>query len=253
MADQSLKIRAPGNGLALLAAQRLERQPGLPQRARRSVSDLDTLAKQIDAAHVEVLGVLLTSVQWAAEAGHLLAQAKEQVPHGQWETWVAENTAVSPRTARGYMQASRFWTEADKAKRRALADLGLQGLLAKIAESRCTPTVEPEDSTAAPAEPKTFTVRMGSVPAEDSERAGGPEQDRLAATMKSIREAEERSAAPRESRFNKSERLEFRRSENLDAAKRAYLRLDKADQQEFRNWTAEGASAPVKIIDVVAT
>ena len=31
MADQSLKTRAPGNGLALLAAQRLERQPGLPQ------------------------------------------------------------------------------------------------------------------------------------------------------------------------------------------------------------------------------
>ena len=38
--------------------------------------DLDTLAKQIDAAHVAGVGVLLSSVQLAAEAGHLLAQAK---------------------------------------------------------------------------------------------------------------------------------------------------------------------------------
>ena len=83
------------------------------------VSDLDTLAKQIDAAHVEVGAALLTSVQRAAEVGHLLIQAKEQVHFGQWETWVTENTAVSLRTARGYMQAARCWVEATKAKRRA--------------------------------------------------------------------------------------------------------------------------------------
>ncbi len=100
------------------------------------VAGLDSLAKQIDAAHVEVLRVLLTSVQLAAEAGHLLAQAKEQVPFGQWEIWVSENTAVSSRTARGYMQIQRAWSDADKAKRRALADLGLQGALAEIAKPR---------------------------------------------------------------------------------------------------------------------
>ncbi len=68
--------------------------------------------------------------------------------------------------------------------------------------------------------------------------------------MQSIREAEERSAAPRESRLNKSDRIEIRRSENLDAAKQAFLRLDKADRQEFRNWTAEVDPARAKIIDV---
>lgn len=95
--------------------------------------------------------------------------------------------------------------------------------------------------------PSTHLVR---VPGEDSERTGGSDQSQIAATMKIVREAEDRSAAPRESRFNKSERLEFRRSLNLDAAKRAYRSLDKADQQEFRNWIAEGASATAKIIDV---
>ena len=112
--------------------------------------DLDDLAKQIDAAHIEVGAALLTSVRRAAEAGHLLAQAKEQVPHGQWEAWVEEKTAVSPRTARSYMQVSRHWIEADKAKRRALADLGLQGFLVEIAEPRPIPVDKPADSTPSP-------------------------------------------------------------------------------------------------------
>ena len=234
-----------------MAKQALEIQ------ASTEVSDLDSLARQIDAAHVEVRRVLLTSVQLAAEAGHLLAQAKEQVPFGQWEAWVEKNIAVSPRTARGYMQAARFWKEADKAKRRALADLGLQGLLAKIAEPRCTPATPTEPKTiklrVIEEEPKTTVVRVVRVPGEDSEHTDGSDQSQISATMKSVQEADERSGAPRESRFNKSDRLEFRRSENLDAAKRAYLGLDKAGQQDFRNWIAEGASAPVGIIDAVAT
>ena len=198
--------------------------PALESREPNSVSDLDSLRKQINAAHVEVLAVLLTSVQWAAEAGHLLAQAKELVSYGQWEIWVTENTAISPRTARGYMQAARFWEDATKAKRRALADLGLQGLLAKIAEPRCTPAAptEPKIIKLRVIEelPKTTAVQVVHVSGEDSEH------------------------------IDSSDR---RCSENLDAAKQAYLRLNKADQQEFRNWTAEGASAPVKIIDAVAT
>ncbi len=243
MANQSLQVPAPS-----------------------SVSDLDNLAKEIDAAHLEVGAALLTSVQRAAEVGHLLAQAKEQVPFGQWEAWVTENTVVSPRTARGYMQAARYWMEADKAKRRALADLGLQGLLTEIAKPRCIPAHELPAGGKVDAHPMKvrFSVEevgrstkikttTNEVPSEDPERAGGPEQDRLAATMKSVREAEEESAAPRESRFNKSDRLEFRRSLNLDAAKQAYLRLDKADRQEFRNWAAEGATAPAPEIIIDAT
>ena len=60
-------------------------------QAPSSVSDLDNLAKRIEVALVEVGAALLTSVQRAAEVGHLLAQAKEQVAHGQWETWVASS------------------------------------------------------------------------------------------------------------------------------------------------------------------
>ena len=119
-------------------------------QAPSSVSDLDDLAKQIDAAHVEVRAALLTSVQRAAEVGYLLAQAKEQIPFGQWETWVEQNTAVSPRSARAFMQIERHWAEADTAKRRAVADLGLRAFLAEIAEPRSTPAVEPGEDRSAP-------------------------------------------------------------------------------------------------------
>lgn len=224
---ESLKTRAPGYGLALLAAQRLERQPGL----RRSVSDLDTLAKQIDAAHVEVGAALLTSVQRAAEVGHLLAQAKEQVPFGQWEAWVASNTAVSPRTARGYMQVARSWTEATKAKRRALADLGLQGFLAEVAKEPRTTAVRfrVEDVVSGP---KTIAVPASSAPAldqtEDPERAGDPEQDRLAASMKSIREAEGKSTTPHVIMGDS-----IQSAANLDGINREWDKLDTAGRDKF--------------------
>ena len=47
----------------------------LKTQAPNTISDLDNLAKQIDAAHAGVGQALLASVQRAAQAGHLLAQA----------------------------------------------------------------------------------------------------------------------------------------------------------------------------------
>ena len=232
------------------------------------VSDLDTLAKQIDAAHVDVGTALLASVQRAAEAGHLLAQAKAQVPHGQWETWVAENTAVSPRTARGYMQVARYWLEATKAKRRALAVLGLQGLLAEIAKPHRIPAepVEPEDPAAAPAEPritavrfrgedvvsgpKTIAVPASSAPAldqtEDLERAGDPEQDLLAATMKSVQEAEERSGASRRITGDS-----IQSAANLDGINREWDKLDMAGRDKFLSEKLRSHGHPDHNTDII--
>ena len=208
--------------------------------------DLADLAKQIDAAHIEVAAALLTGVQRAAEVGHLLEQAKVLAGHGRWETWVTENTAFSPRAARYYMQTSKSWAKADKAKRLYFADLGLSAMLIEIAEPRPTPADEPAEREDA------AIVRHDGPTGDDAQAdtvSGGPEEHRIGAIMKSVRESEVTSRAPRESQFLKSDRLEFRRSENLDAAKRAYLKLDKADRQEFQNWVAEGASAPVGIIE----
>lgn len=60
--------------------------------------DLATLATQINRAHRRCEAAARKSLQYALEAGALLSAAKTRVPHGVWLTWLAEHTAVSPRT-----------------------------------------------------------------------------------------------------------------------------------------------------------
>ncbi len=174
-------------------------------QAPNKVSDLDSLAKQIDAAHVEVRRVLLTSVQLAAEAGHLLAQAKALVPFGKWEAWVKKNTAVSPRTARGYMQVERLWAEADTANRRRVADLGLRALLTELA-----------------------SPVAARVPQSEEEPSRAPEPDRLAATMESVREADYRSGASRRITGDS-----IQSAANLGGINREWDKLDTAGRDKF--------------------
>ncbi len=148
------------------------------------------------------------------------------------------------------MQVARYWQEATKAKRRALAVLGLQGLLAEIAKPHRIPAepVELEDPAAASAEPritavrfrgedvvsgpKTIAVPASSAPTldqtEDPERAGDPEQDRLAASMKSIREAEGKSATPHVIMGDS-----IQSAANLDGINREWDKLDTAGRDKF--------------------
>jgi hypothetical protein len=41
------------------------------------------------------------------QAGAMLNEAKEQVPHGRWGTWLSKNFGLSPRTAQDYMRWAR--------------------------------------------------------------------------------------------------------------------------------------------------
>ena len=63
---------------------------------------------------------------------------------------------------------------------------------------------------------------------EDPGRAGSPEPNQLAATMKSIREAEERSAAPR---VIIGDSIQF--AANLDGINREWDKLDTAGRDKF--------------------
>ncbi len=225
---------------------------------------LNILAKQIEVALVEVGVALLTSVQRAAEVGHLLAQAKEQVPHGQWKAWVAENTTIAPRTARGYMQIERDWGEADAAKRRRVADLGLRGFLREIAESRPTPVDEPADSTPSPSWMRGAVTRpdltgmvknlAGSIErgrSEDPERAEPPaSSDRWRGYSAGSDEGLGEVASSYG--FQPTETDLTRRAENLAVAKRAYGKLDAAGRHEFQKWVEKNSNRP-PTIDLVAT
>lgn len=93
--------------------------------------DLDALAHEINRQQQFADDHFRTSLQHALRVGQLLLEAKDQVGHGEWLTWLVANTSVSDRTARGYMQLAR-----GRGNRRPVADLGLRDALAAIAEPR---------------------------------------------------------------------------------------------------------------------
>ena len=129
----------------------------------------------------------------------------------------------------------------------------MRAFLAAIAEPRRTPAVEPGDATAAPREVRGAVVEVGRSgtkkivatevtkapfvnspalnPTENLGLAGDPKQDQLAATIKSIREAEDRSAAPRHIMGDT-----IRPRQNLDAIKKEWNLLDAAGRREFNIW-----------------
>ena len=94
---------------------------------------LDDLAARINHEHSAVVAAFQKSVIHAEAAGLLLIQAKEQVRHGAWETWIGKHTTFSPRTAQGYMRVARELPKLEPEKARRVADLGLRQALEFIA------------------------------------------------------------------------------------------------------------------------
>jgi hypothetical protein len=72
------------------------------------------------------------AVEHAIAAGELLIEAKKQVKHGEWQTWLMANCDISERTVQAYMKLARAPLE----KRNAVADLPLREALASIAKPK---------------------------------------------------------------------------------------------------------------------
>jgi hypothetical protein len=83
---------------------------------------LPVLCAEIRKAHADVQDAAKTAAQRAIDAGHLLIEAKELVPHGEWLPWLRENCALAERTAQLYMKIAKSGLESA-----TVADLGLQG------------------------------------------------------------------------------------------------------------------------------
>jgi hypothetical protein len=65
---------------------------------------LPDLAARIKAEHEACVGAMRRGLKHAITAGELLAEARELVPHGEWLPWLANNCAVSARSAQRYMK-----------------------------------------------------------------------------------------------------------------------------------------------------
>jgi hypothetical protein len=110
--------------------------------ATTGAHDLDQLAHEINRQQQLADDHFRTSIDHALRVGQLLLDAKARVPHGEWLTWLAANTSVSDRTARGYMQLARQRQIGDR------SPLGLRDTLRAIAEPRAPgPAPEPPAAT----------------------------------------------------------------------------------------------------------
>jgi hypothetical protein len=94
---------------------------------------LPNLAKQINAAVTDAENHARSAMDVALTAGALLTQAKQQVPHGEWENWLASNCRVAPRTAQSYMRLFKQVPLLEDSKAQRVADLPLREAMRAIA------------------------------------------------------------------------------------------------------------------------
>lgn len=80
-------------------------ETGIFPRSGGGLVTLDELAGQMrfyaDGSRNDYLHMCINLLQ----CGRVMTEAKERVPHGEWERWVEENSGFSFRNAQNYMQA----------------------------------------------------------------------------------------------------------------------------------------------------
>jgi len=112
----------------------------LPQNAVSTEISTETVA-EIGREHELPQSAFRAAIGHAIRCGELLIDAKAQVRHGEWSSWLAEHFAGSERTARGYMRLAR--------NRQRVADMpSIREALAELAEHREAPTDESLDEAA---------------------------------------------------------------------------------------------------------
>ena len=97
----------------------------------RSNSLVD-LAARIKVEHEAAFGHARQALQHAAECGRLLIEAKSQVEHGQWLSWIETNTGVGARQCQKYMRLAEGWAEIGS-KSELDSHLSIEGALGLLA------------------------------------------------------------------------------------------------------------------------
>ena len=64
-----------------------------------------TQIEKLNGLHSEILDSMRSTVYKAVEAGEILQQVKETLPHGEFTQWVENNVTFDIRTAQRYMKA----------------------------------------------------------------------------------------------------------------------------------------------------
>ena len=96
-------------------------------------NSLTDLAFRIRAEHDAATIAVRRGLHHAMQAGDMLLEAKQQLKHGQWLSWLEQHCNIPDRTARLYMRLSKR-RETLKANRQFIADLTIQGAIRLLRE-----------------------------------------------------------------------------------------------------------------------
>ncbi len=109
-----------------------------------------SLAERINKATAEAEGRARAAMNQALIVGGLLNEAKSQVPHGEWDTWLTTHCKVAPRTARAYMRLVKRLPQLPEPERQRVADLPVREAVCAIAMKADAPprTTAPARSSA---------------------------------------------------------------------------------------------------------
>jgi len=113
------------------------REPGQAPPASTSNSRLDELAVSINHTHGIIQNALRSSLRHAIRVGHLLIEAKQEVGHGAFTTWIKANCNFSLETARIYKRLAEneaFLSKLDGAKQQSLTVMTMTGALSRLAK-----------------------------------------------------------------------------------------------------------------------
>lgn len=139
-----------------------------------------TTRRPIETITAEIVALKADAGNAIIGIGERLIEAKEQLEHGEWLPWLAEQVDFSERTARNFMRLAREWTN-----RQTLADLGASKALTLLA----LPEAEREEFIEANDVPSMSTRELEQAIRERDEAR------KLAEAQKARAEAAEASQA----------------------------------------------------------
>jgi hypothetical protein len=113
-----------GGGAGLLTEEHTMMDDKIP------APSLVELIVWINHAHRQSRQAVCVSLEQAKLAGDLLLQAKSQVGHGHWLSWLEANMEFSIRTAEVYMRISKCWPQI--AKFAGSANMSIEKILALL-------------------------------------------------------------------------------------------------------------------------
>ena len=156
-----------------------------PKKTERKIRPLDLIAYQIHAK-------LKQATKDVIEIGNLLIESRDQLEHGEWQSWLAKNFDLTYRTALNYCKAAEYVERKGKSESETISHLSPTVLYA-LADGRYGEEAEKAILAAASKgrvdQTRANSIRIGLTSDKDAD-AVEPDEDEAVADADDDNESE---------------------------------------------------------------